>query len=141
MIARPSGARKSAPSPMPSATGIIPAMSASVVIMIGRNRTRPASMIAVRRSFPDSWPHFAKSMRRIAFFATIPISRITPMSDMMFSVSPVINSASTTPINESGSEIMIASGSRNEPNCITRIRYISNTAIPIAANMRLKTCC
>ncbi len=44
-------------------------------------------------------------------------------------------------MSESGSEIMIASGSRNDPNCITRIRYMSSTAIPSAAKMRLKTCC
>ena len=119
----------------------MPAISASVVIMIGRSRTRPASMIAVRRSFPDSWPHFAKSISRIAFFATMPMSRITPISDMMFSVPCVMSSASTTPISERGSEIMIASGSRNEPNWITRIRYIRSTAMPMASNMRLNTCC
>ena len=33
-----------------------------------------------------------------------------------------------TPISDSGSDIMIASGSRNEPNCTTRTRYISRTA-------------
>ena len=39
ITARPNGARKSAPSPAPMATGIIPAMSAIVVIMMGRKRS------------------------------------------------------------------------------------------------------
>ncbi len=38
MTARPNGARKSPPSPSPSATGIIPAISANEVMMIGRSR-------------------------------------------------------------------------------------------------------
>ena len=42
--------------------------------------------------------HFAKSMSRIAFFATIPINRMTPMRLMMLIVEPVIISASITPI-------------------------------------------
>ena len=42
-------------------------------------------------------------------------------------------------MSDSGSEIMIASGSRNEPNCITRIRYISITAMPSAEKMRPNT--
>ena len=77
----------------------------------------------------------------MAFFATMPISRITPIRLMMLSVSPVTSSASTTPISESGSEIRIASGSRNEPNWITRIRYISSTATPSAVKMRVNTSC
>ncbi len=115
-------------------------MSASVVIMIGRRRTRPASMIAVRRSIPCSCPHLAKSMSRIAFFATMPMSRITPIIDMMLSVSLVISSASTTPMSESGNEMRIAMGSRNEPNCITRMRYMRRSAMPSAARMSPKTC-
>ncbi len=140
MTARPSGARKSAPSPTPSATGIIPAISANVVIRIGRRRTRPASMIAARRGIPCSCPHFAKSISRIAFLATMPIRRITPIIDIMFSVSFVMMSASTTPMSDSGSEMRMATGSRNEPNCITRIRYINSSAMPSAARMSPNTC-
>ena len=66
-------------------------MSANVVIRIGRRRIAPASISASRSGSPSSsCVHLAKSMSRIAFFATMPISRITPMSDMMFSVSRVI---------------------------------------------------
>src|SRR5665213_1799463 len=86
ITARPSGARKSAPSPCPIATGSMPAMSASVVMMIGRSRMRPASISASRRDIPFSRAHFAKSMSRIAFLATMPISSITPMRLMMFNL-------------------------------------------------------
>ena len=57
----------------------------------------------------------------------------------MLSVSWVMISASTTPISDSGSESRIASGSRNEPNWITRIRYMSSTATPSAVKIRVKT--
>jgi len=42
-------------------------------------------------------------------------------------------------MSESGSESMMAMGSRNEPNCMTRIRYISTTAMPRAAKILPKT--
>ena len=117
----------------------MPAISANVVMMMGRSRMRPASISASRSGMPRSRAHLAKSISRIAFLATMPISRMTPIRLMMFSVSPVISSASTTPISESGSDIRIASGSRNDPNCITRIRYISSTATPSAVKIRVNT--
>jgi len=85
-------------------------------MMIGRSRIRPASISASRRGVPRSWAHLAKSISRMAFLATIPINRITPIRLMMLSVSRVTISASTTPISDSGSEIRMARGSRNEPN-------------------------
>ena len=78
-------------------------------------------------------------MSRIAFFATIPASRMIPIMLMMLSVEPVSHSASITPISESGSDSMIASGSRNDPNCTTRIRYISPMAMPSASMIRPNT--
>ena len=71
-------------------------------------------------------------MRRIAFFATMPISIITPINVMMLIVLPVMASETITPMRDNGSEIMIAMGSRNDPNCTTRIRYISINATPSA---------
>ena len=44
-----------------------------------------------------------------------------------------------TPMSDSGSDIMIAIGSRNEPNCSTRTKYISSTASPSAAKMAPNT--
>ena len=57
----------------------------------------------------------------------------------MFRVSPVMMSAITTPISDNGNDIMMASGSRNDPNWMTRIRYINITARPSAAKMLPKT--
>ena len=86
-------------------------------------------MIASRRDMPLSSDHLAKSISRIAFLATMPISRMTPIMLIRLSVEPVTSSASITPISDSGSDIMIASGSRNDPNCTTSTKYISSTAI------------
>ena len=89
----------------------------------GRGRPRSS---ASRRSMPASSAHLAKSISRIAFLATMPISRITPIMLMMFERrARDQQSASITPISDSGSDSMIASGSRNEPNCTTRTKYIS----------------
>ena len=49
MTARPSGAFCSAPSPMPSAIGIMPMIIASAVISTGRIRVAPASSAAAAR--------------------------------------------------------------------------------------------
>ena len=46
------------------------------------------------------------------------------------SVVLVASIASITPMSDSGSDSMIASGSRNEPNCTTSTKYISSTARP-----------
>ena len=76
-------------------------MMATVVMRMGRRRTRPACTIASRRLSPDSSDHFAKSMSRMAFFATMPMSRITPIRLIRFSVEPVTSKASITPMSES----------------------------------------
>ena len=61
-----------------------------------------------------------------------------PMKLIMFSVFFVSNKATTTPISDSGSDNMTDSGAVNEPNCMTRIRYISpipiTSAISISEN-------
>ena len=144
MTATPSGARNCAPSPRPSATGTMPAMRAKVVMRMGRRRMAPASTSASRSGIPcRSRAHLAKSMSRMAFLATIPQSRITPMSDIRLMVLPVRASAPITPISDSGSEMRMASGSRNDPNCTTRMRYISATATPSAMKIFPNTsvCC
>jgi hypothetical protein len=48
------------------------------------------------------------STSRIAFLVTSPISRITPIILIMFSVSPVMSSAAMTPASDSGSDSMMA---------------------------------
>ena len=61
----------------------------------------------------------------MAFFATRPMSMMTPMKLMRLSVPRVTSSASTTPISDSGSDSITGSGAVNEPNCITSTRYIT----------------
>ena len=76
----PSGRRSSEPAPWPSAIGSAPNSAAIVVIMIGRKRSRQASWIASRGLLPSirsAWS--AKSIIMIAFFLTMPISRMTPI--------------------------------------------------------------
>ncbi len=54
----------------------------------------PRSAPRARRRPRSSCAHFAKSISRIAFFATMPMSSITPIRLMMLSVSRVMSSAS-----------------------------------------------
>ena len=63
----------------------------------------------------------AKSISRIAFFVTRPISITMPMIENMLSVERNISSASTTPISVSGSELISASGCRKLRNWLARI--------------------
>ena len=107
----PSGRRISAPSPKPSASGSAPNIAAIVVIMIGRKRSRQASKIASREFMPCvRSASSAKSIIMIAFFLTMPISRITPISAMM--LNSVLNSisASSAPTPADGSVDRIVSG-------------------------------
>ena len=89
----------------------MPKIIASVVIRIGRSRTWPASQERlVQRCARRAARWLAKSTSRIAFFVTRPISMMKPMIEKMLSVVPVNSSASSTPISDSGSDTMIASG-------------------------------
>ena len=123
------------------ATGSMPAISAKVVIKIGLRRLRPAVIKASSRSTPSASSTRAASSSKMAFFATKPISMITPIRLIRFSVEPVNNRATTTPIRDSGSESITASGAVNEPNCMTRIRYMSATPDTKAIPICLKTSC
>ncbi len=80
MMEMPSGKRSSAPVPLSTASGNAPNKAASVVIMIGRKRSRQACTIA---SFADMpWcrsASSAKSIIMIAFFLTMPIRRMMPI--------------------------------------------------------------
>ena len=75
---------------MPKASGRAPNIAANVVIMIGRKRSRQACVIASRVSSPSRSACSAKSIIMIAFFLTMPISRMIPMKAMM--VNSVSNS-------------------------------------------------
>jgi hypothetical protein len=82
-----------------------------VVIMIGRNRSRHASYMASRGAFPSlRSASSAKSIIMIAFFFTMPISRMMPMIAMMERSLPVIISASSAPTPAEGSVDRIVTG-------------------------------
>ena len=103
MIDTPSGRRSSAPSPKPIASGSAPKIAASVVIRIGRKRSRQASRTASTADSPrERSASIAKSMIRIAFFLTMPINRKTPISAMMEKSILKSNSASTAPTPAEG---------------------------------------
>ena len=103
MMEMPSGRRSSPPSPKLTASGRAPSSAALVVIMMGRKRIRLASKIASRGSRPSlRSASRAKSIIRMAFFFTMPISRITPIRAMMLNSVWKIISASTAPMPADG---------------------------------------
>ena len=104
MIATPSGRRSSAPSPKPIASGRAPKPAASVVIRIGRKRSRHASRTAATAERPRvRSASSAKSMIRIAFFLTMPIRRNTPMRAMIEKSIRNMSRARTAPTPAEGS--------------------------------------
>ena len=79
-MAMPSGRRSSEPAPWPIAIGNAAEQRAKVVIMIGRKRSRQASWIASSGLLPSiRSASSAKSIIMIAFFLTMPISRMMPI--------------------------------------------------------------
>ena len=82
-MAKPSGRRSSEPTPDPSISGSAPRIAAIVVIRIGRKRSRHACRIASTGGRPSTRSASrAKSIIMIAFFFTMPISRMMPMIAM-----------------------------------------------------------
>ena len=99
----PSGCRNSDPVPVPSASGNPPSSAAIVVIMIGRNRIMQASKIASSGDLPSRRSaSSAKSIIMMAFFFTIPISRMIPIMPITFSSLFVSSSASSAPTPAEG---------------------------------------
>ena len=75
-----------------------------MVIRIGRKRSSDASRIASSGVIPcDRSSSIATSMIRIAFFLTMPISRMTPISAMISNCPPVTISAKIAPTPAEGS--------------------------------------
>ncbi len=106
------GERNSPPAPTANAAGNMPAAIASVVMMMGRERLMPASMIAVVRSTPFSIASIAKSTSMIAFLVTMPSSISSPIATGRLSELPVMRRATTAPPIESGSENRMVTGCR-----------------------------
>ncbi|MOA37683.1 hypothetical protein D3C78_1593010 [compost metagenome] len=102
-ITRPSGWRSSAPEPEASISGMAPNSAARVVIRIGRKRSSAAWWIAACGSMP--WwrsASRAKSIIMIAFFLTMPISRMMPITAIIPRSLPDSSSASSAPTPAEG---------------------------------------
>src|SRR5579864_5862001 len=99
----PSGWRNSYPTPVPTASGNPPSSAAMVVIMIGRKRSMQASKIASCGDLPSRRSASrAKSIIMMAFFFTMPISRMIPISPMTLSSLWVSKRASRAPTPAEG---------------------------------------
>src|SRR5712672_1203330 len=106
----PPGLVSERPPPL-SAIGIAPNNAAKVVIMIGRKRNRHAWWIASRGLLPSSRSACsAKSIIMIAFFLTMPISRMTPISAIRLKSMLNSISARTAPTPAEGSVERIVIG-------------------------------
>ena len=82
-----------------------------VVIMIGRKRSMQASKMESRESLPSlRSAASAKSIIMMAFFLTMPISRMMPIMAMMLRSVPVSISASSAPTPADGSVDRIVIG-------------------------------
>ena len=73
--------RSSAPGPLPKASGSMPATSVTVVINIGRKRSRLACKMACRRGKPSRRRLFVWSICKIEFFFTTPNNTRMPSAE------------------------------------------------------------
>ena len=88
--ARPSGAASSAPAPIASAIGSMPAIMARLVIRIGRSATGcPVTAAASAGCPPVRRLSSANVTSRIALATATPMAMIAPMNDCRLSVVPV----------------------------------------------------
>ena len=115
------GARRSAPRPMPSASGVSPQTVVTVVMTMGRRRTLPASRIASRSAAPRARAWLMNSTLTIASLTTMPTRMTTPIRLMVFRLWPESASASTAPESASGTEMRMITGCRKDSNCAARI--------------------
>ena len=107
----PSGFLSSEPVPLSSASGSAPNSAASVVIMIGRKRSRLAWMMDSRGERPCvRSASSAKSIIMMAFFLTMPISSTMPMRPIMERSMPASISASSAPMPADGSVVRMVKG-------------------------------
>ena len=93
--------------------GIIPAIMAQAVMMIGRSLPLAAVMAARSAGIPSSrrW-RSPKLTSMIAFDTATPTAMIAPMNDSIFSVGLVIHGATTTPQRTAGTEATAVRASR-----------------------------
>ena len=110
-IVIPSGWRSSDPVPDPRAKGRPPSSAAMVVIMMGRKRSRQAWKMASSGGLCSTRSaSSAKSIIMMAFFFTIPISRMIPISPTTPRSFPVSSRARMAPTPADGSVERIVMG-------------------------------
>ena len=122
MTARPSGAFCSAPSPMPSAIGIMPMIIASAVISTGRMRVAPASSAATVGDAPSCWRWRANETSRILFAVATPMVMIAPVSAGTERVVPLMKSIQAMPASAAGSAATMMSASIHDWKLTTTSR-------------------
>ena len=107
----PSGLRSSAPMPVPSIRGRALKRAQKVVMRMGRRRRRQASWMADRLSLPSLFSASrAKSTIMMAFFLTMPMSRIRPMMPTTPSSMSQSVKASRAPMPAEGRVDMMVTG-------------------------------
>ena len=120
MTATAMGARVSAPSPRARATGIMPAIMATVVMRIGRKRMGPASSMASLAERPSSRSWFANSTMRMPFLVTRPMSMMMPIMANMLIGSLMSSRPPSAPMIASGKPIMMDRGCSRLSNWAAR---------------------
>ena len=106
----------------PNNNGTSAPIVAIAVINIGLIRVPPASINACFIGIPCFSLLITRSINTIAFVTTIPINISIPIKLGTEIVSPVMMSASTTPITVNGNENKIVNGARPPLNVITKIK-------------------
>jgi len=96
--------------PCPNGSGTAPSKAVSEVIRIGRKRNRQTSQTAFRGDKPRCWACKVKSTIMIAFFLTIPISKMMPIIPSIYRSSPQSINVSSAPNPADGKVEMIVSG-------------------------------
>ena len=110
-MAIPRGRRSSAPVPLPSASGKAPNKAAMVVMRMGRKRSKHAWKMDSSEVLPSLRSAAkAKSIIRIAFFLTMPISKMIPISAITLRSVWVISKARTAPTPADGNVERIVIG-------------------------------
>ena len=94
----------------PIAIGIVPAIRAIDVMMIGLNLVRPALISAVLRSIPLAIAWLAKSTRRIEFLPETPINKNIPKIVKILKLCCVTNRARNAPDSARGNANIMVIG-------------------------------
>ena len=129
----PKGVRNSAPSPCANASGSAPNSAASVVIIIGRKRSKQAWKMACCGLKPCSRSAAsAKSTIMMAFFFTMPISSKIPIKAMMSNWLLNIINASKAPTPAEGSVERMVTGCTRLSYSIPNTKYTASKAKAIS---------